>query len=118
VLILLGQKPSLLKVTSRVHSDCLLIVNLLFPTHPSPLQGDAGVRGNEEANNLAEQAPIDGVLCPDREDILKMVIDKFKEAENEDNNNNMYIKRMREMGMRVKTGKVSLKEKLKEFTIS
>jgi hypothetical protein len=38
-------------------------------------------------------APNDGVLCLDRGDMLKRVIDKFKEAENEDNNNNVHIQK-------------------------
>jgi hypothetical protein len=42
------------------------------------------------------QASMDGVLSLDREDILKCIIDKFKEDENKDNNNNVCIQRMRE----------------------
>jgi hypothetical protein len=49
---------------------------------------------------LTGQAPIDGVLCLDREDSLKRVIDKFREVKNEDNNNNVYIQRMGEMEVR------------------
>jgi hypothetical protein len=50
---------------------------------------------------------------------LKRVIDKFKEAENEDNNNNVYKQRMGEMEVREDEGMQSiLKGKLKEFTIS
>jgi hypothetical protein len=43
---------------------------------------------------------------------LKRIIDKLKEAENEDNNNNEYIQRMRDG---VKADKVSLKEKLRVY---
>ena len=61
-----------------------------------------------ENDKLARQAPIDGILRLDRGDILKRVIDKFKEAENEDNNNNGYIQRMREMGVREGEGRQSV----------
>jgi hypothetical protein len=54
---------------------------------------------------LARQAPIDGVFCLDREDILKRVINKFKEAENKDINNNVSIQRMGEMGVREVEGR-------------
>jgi hypothetical protein len=62
--------------------------------------GHAGVRANEKAENLAGQAPIDGVLCMDRGYYLKWIIYKLKKAENEDKNNNVHIQRMRELGMR------------------
>jgi hypothetical protein len=57
---------------------------------------------------LAGQALTDRVLCLDRGDILKRDVDNFKEAENEDNNNNVYIQRMREMGVREGEGKKSI----------
>jgi hypothetical protein len=83
------------------------------------LHGNAVVRGNEEAGKLARQALVDGVFCLDRGDILKKVIDKFEEAENEENNNNEYIQRMREIGVREGEGRQSvLKGKTKSFTIS
>jgi hypothetical protein len=47
---------------------------------------------------LAGQATTDGVLSLDRGDTLKCVIDKFKEAKNEGNDNNVYIQRIRGMG--------------------
>jgi ribonuclease HI len=46
-------------------------------------QCHAGVKGNEEADKLVGQALINGVLCVDRDDILKCIVDKFKETENE-----------------------------------
>ena len=76
----------------------------------------AGVKRNWEVDKLTEPASIYGVLRLDTRDILKLIFNKFKEAENEDNKNNVYIQRIREL--RVKEGKVSLKEKLKEFTIN
>jgi hypothetical protein len=53
-------------------------------------------------------------LCLNREDILKRFIDKFKEAKNEDSNNNVYIQRIREMEVREGEGRQSvLKRKTK-----
>jgi hypothetical protein len=49
--------------------------------------------------------PIDAVLCLDRGGNLERVIDKLKEAENEDNNNNVYIQTMRGMGVRESEGR-------------
>jgi hypothetical protein len=39
---------------------------------------------------------------------MKCIVDKFKEAENEDNNNNVYIQRMREWGVREAEGRQSI----------
>jgi ribonuclease HI len=75
----------------KVILECTTISSITWIYCP----GHACVRGNEEADKLAGQAPIDGVVCLDRGVILKRVIDKFKEAENEDNNSNVYIQRMR-----------------------
>jgi hypothetical protein len=48
---------------------------------------------------------------------LKCIVEKFKEAENEDNNNSMYIPRMREMGVRKGEGRQNI-VKGKNFTIN
>jgi hypothetical protein len=69
------------------------------------ITGYAGVDGNDEVDKLAGQALIYGVL---RLDILKCITDKFKEAENDNNNKNVYIQRMRELGVREGQGRQSV----------
>jgi hypothetical protein len=62
--------------------------------------GHVGVKGNEEADKLAGQAFIDGSECLDKGDILKCIIDKFKKSGKDNYKNNVYIQRMRELGVR------------------
>ena len=69
--------------------------------------GHAGVKGNEIADQLAEQASVKGECKMDHHELLKTINDKLRQEEDEEADHNYHLQRMMDIGVKKGSAKTS-----------